>query len=203
MGTRHRGGKDPHRLIYVLPARSGASYCKGSPAGLNCRATKLHEPVMSERQHDRMQLPNRHRTPHQVLGPYFPVASASVSSGDLTVGDGREGRAQGEIIEVKGRVLNREGEPVRGARLTIWQANAFGRYAHPNDSNPLPLDANFVGFAAMVSDHNGSYRIKTVKPGAYPVGPGQMRPPHIHFEVQGNFERLITQMYFPGEPLNS
>ena len=158
---------------------------------------------MSKFQRDRMQLPNRQRTPHQVLGPYFPVASMSVSSGDLTGGDGREDRAQGEIIEVKGRVLNREGEPVRGARLTIWQANTFGRYAHPNDSNPAPSDANFVGFAAIVSDHNGAYSIKTVKPGVYPIGPGQMRPPHIHFEVQGKFERLITQMYFPGEPLNS
>lgn len=143
------------------------------------------------------------RTPHQILGPYFPTVSAPISNGDLTAADGREGRASGEIIEVKGHILNHDGDLVCGVRLLIWQANTFGRYAHPNDSNPALLDANFTGFAEIVSDHDGAYRIKTVKPGIYPVGSDQMRPPHIHFEVHGKYERLITQMYFPGEPLNA
>src|SRR5205085_12438087 len=99
--------------------------------------------------------------------------------------------------------VNRDGVPVSGARLVVWQANSFGRYAHPNDFNPAPLDTCFDGFGEILSDLDGAYRIKTVKPGAYPAGPDWMRPPHIHFEVLGKFERLVTQMYFPGEPLNA
>jgi protocatechuate 3,4-dioxygenase beta subunit len=146
---------------------------------------------------------DRHRTPDQILGPYFPIGCTPVQKDDLTTIEGVDGVAQGEIIEIAGRILNRHGEPVRGVGLTIWQANTFGRYAHSNDANPAPLDPNFVGCADIRSDNDGAYRIKTVKPGAYPAGPDWTRPPHIHFEVHGQFERLITQMYFPGEPLNS
>ncbi len=142
-------------------------------------------------------------TPHQILGPYFPAVEIPKATNDLTVVDGMVGHAQGEIIVVEGCVLNRSGEPVEGARLVIWQANGFGRYAHPNDSNPAPLDINFVGFAEIFSGRDGAYRFKTVKPGAYPAGSGRIRPPHIHFEVQGKFDRLITQMYFPDEALNA
>jgi protocatechuate 3,4-dioxygenase beta subunit len=142
-------------------------------------------------------------TPHQILGPYFPAVQTPIPTDDLTVVDGMVGRAQGEIIVVEGRVLNRVGEPIESARVVIWQANSFGRYAHPNDSNPAPLDANFVGFAQIISDCDGAYRFKTVKPGSYPAGSGRIRPPHIHFEVQGKFDRLITQMYFPDESLNA
>jgi protocatechuate 3,4-dioxygenase beta subunit len=140
----------------------------------------------------------RSRTPPQVLGPYFPVALTPVAGGDLTTG----GRAQGEIIEIRGRVFNRDGDPVAGAKLTIWQANHQGRYRHANDTNPVALDPNFVGFAEIVSGHDGTYRLKTVKPGTYHAASGQLRPPHIHFEIHGRYERLITQMYFPDEPLN-
>ena len=143
----------------------------------------------------------RDRTPDQSLGPYFPIGPAPTRHADLTLGV--EGRAQGEIIEVTGRILNLDGEPVRGIPVTIWQANSFGRYIHANDLNPAPLDANFVGCAGIRSDRDGVYRIKTIKPGAYPAGPNWMRPPHIHFEIHGRFERLITQMYFPDEPLNA
>jgi protocatechuate 3,4-dioxygenase beta subunit len=126
-----------------------------------------------------------------------------MSTGDLTTVEGGTGRAQGEIIEVTGRVINRAGGAVRGARLVVWQANGFGRYAHPNDCSLAPIDPNFVGFAEILSNDEGSYRLKTVKPGAYAAESDQMRPPHIHFEVHGKFERLVTQMYFPGEPLNA
>jgi protocatechuate 3,4-dioxygenase beta subunit len=143
------------------------------------------------------------RTPHQILGPFFPVTSKPATQGDMTIVEGVDGHAQGEIIEVTGRVLDLHGEPVCGARLTIWQANTFGRYVHPSDCNPAPLDPNFVGFATIRSGNDGGYRFKTVKPGPYPVGTDWMRAPHIHLEVQGQFERLITQMYFPGEPLNA
>jgi protocatechuate 3,4-dioxygenase, beta subunit len=142
----------------------------------------------------------RHRTPDQVLGPYFPLERARVEQSDLT---GADGIAQGETIEVTGRILKRNGDPVSGARLTIWQANTFGRYRHPGDTSALPLDPNFLGNAEFRSGNDGGYRIKTVKPGAYPAGPDWVRPPHIHFEIVGRFERLITQMYFPDEPLNA
>jgi protocatechuate 3,4-dioxygenase beta subunit len=147
--------------------------------------------------------PDRHRTPDQILGPYFPTGYTPVKQDDLTAIEGVDGLAQGEIIEVTGRIIDLHGEPVRGVGLTIWQANTFGRYAHCNDSNPAPLDPNFVGCVDIRSNDDGAYRIKTVKPGAYPAGPEWMRPPHIHFEVNGRFERLVTQMYFPGEPLNA
>jgi protocatechuate 3,4-dioxygenase beta subunit len=145
----------------------------------------------------------RHRTPDQILGPFFPIGRSHVEQCGLTVVEGADGIAQGEIVEVTGRILNRKGDPVSGAGLTIWQANTFGRYMHPNDTNPSPLDPNFVGSADIRLQDNGVYRIKTVKPGAYSAGRDWMRPPHIHFEVHGRFERLITQMYFPDEPLNA
>lgn len=145
---------------------------------------------------------NRHRTPDQILGPYFPVGRGAFTGADLIGMEGGDGQAQGEMIEVTGRIINLDGEPVRGARLTIWQANSFGRYRHPNDCNVAPLDPNFVGCTRIRSNEDGSYVIKTVKPGAYPAGPDWTRPPHIHFEVRGRFERLVTQMYFPDEPLN-
>ncbi len=146
---------------------------------------------------------DRHRTPDQILGPFFPVGCAPAKRNDLTTIEGSDGVAQGEIIEVTGRILDRHGEPLRGIGLTIWQANSFGRYAHDNDHNTAPLDPNFVGCVGVRSDSEGVYRIKTIKPGTYAAGPDWMRPPHIHFEVHGRFERLITQMYFAGDPLNA
>jgi protocatechuate 3,4-dioxygenase beta subunit len=76
------------------------------------------------------------RTPHQILGPFFPLGLRPATQGDLTIVEGVDGHAQGEIIELTGRVLDNKGKPVPGARLTIWQANSFGRYLHPNDLNP-------------------------------------------------------------------
>jgi protocatechuate 3,4-dioxygenase beta subunit len=142
------------------------------------------------------------RTPQQILGPYFPMEINPVTSGDLTSIGRDAGQALGEIVEISGQVLNLEKEPVRGVRILIWQANCFGRYAHPNDFTEAPLDPNFQGFGEVRSDESGSYRIRTVKPGAYPAIDGWTRAPHIHFEVHGRFERLVTQMYFPDEPLN-
>ena len=154
---------------------------------------------------DNSSATRRHRTPDQILGPYFPTGQTQTSARqvDLTSIKGVEGYAQGEIIEVTGRILNLAGDPVCGVPVTIWQANTFGRYVHVNDPNPAPLDPHFVGCVGIRSDNDGFYWIKTVKPGAYPAGPDWMRPPHIHFEVHGRFERLITQMYFPDEPLNA
>lgn len=141
-------------------------------------------------------------TPPQILGPFYPLGKPPVQGTDLVTLPGRPGRAQGQIIHVMGRVLNAQGQPIAGARVEIWQANTYGRYTHPNDQNPAPLDPNFEGFGAQVTDTDGRYHFKTIKPGSYPAGPTLVRPPHIHFEVIGRQERLVTQMYFAGEPLN-
>jgi protocatechuate 3,4-dioxygenase beta subunit len=142
------------------------------------------------------------RTPDQILGPFYPTGTTPIQGTDLVALPGRAGRAQGQVIHVMGRVLNIHGQPLAGARVELWQANTHGRYTHPNDQNPAPLDPNFEGFGVQVADAEGRYHFKTIKPGSYPAGPTLVRPPHIHFEVIARHERLITQMYFAGEPLN-
>lgn len=144
-------------------------------------------------------------TPEQIMGPFYPVLKPLDRDSDLTRIAGKRGHAQGKVIHLMGRVLNSKREPVRGARLEIWQANAKGRYAHPADINPAPLDPSFQGYGVQLTDAEGRYRFKTIKPAAYPINPinpNNMRPPHIHFDVTGKKGRLVTQMYFPGEPLN-
>jgi protocatechuate 3,4-dioxygenase beta subunit len=142
------------------------------------------------------------RTPTQVLGPFYPLEKPLDDDADMTVIKGHKERAKGQVVHVMGRVLNANGEPVKGARLEIWQANANGRYTHPSDDNPLPLDPNFEGYAKLLTDADGRYRFKTIKPAAYPAGEF-MRPAHIHFDVAGKLNRLVTQMYFPGDPHNA
>jgi protocatechuate 3,4-dioxygenase, beta subunit len=141
-------------------------------------------------------------TPDQILGPFYPVQKPVDGGSDLTQLKGRSGRAQGPVIYVMGRVLSVRGEPAPGVKLEIWQANAAGKYTHPHDRNKAPIDPNFDGYATVVTDSEGRYRFKTVKPGAYPVVADYVRPPHIHFDVTGKVNRLVTQMYFPSEPLN-
>jgi protocatechuate 3,4-dioxygenase beta subunit len=138
----------------------------------------------------------------EIIGPFYPVDKPADQDADLTQIEGRTERAQGEILYLSGRVLARDGTPVVGAVLEIWQANAAGRYAHVGDKNPAPLDPNFQGYARIVTDAEGRYSIKTVKPGAYPVPSGWMRAPHIHFDITGKVTRLVTAMYFEGEALN-
>jgi len=138
------------------------------------------------------------RTPTQMLGPFYPLEKPLDDDADLTRVKGRKGRATGQVIHVMGRLMNAAGEPVKGARIEIWQANSHGRYAHPGDDNPAPLDPDFQGFASLVTDSEGRYRFKTIKPSTYPAG-GGMRPAHIHFDIAGKINRLVTQMYFPGD----
>ena len=141
------------------------------------------------------------RTPEQILGPFYPLKPLDQNA-DLTRVSGRPGRAEGQVLTIMGRVLNLKGEPVRNAKVEIWQANAHGRYTHPSDTNPAPLDPNFEGAAILTADSDGRYRFTTIKPAAYPVGPHRMRPAHIHFQVSGQQDRLVTQMYFEGDPNN-
>ena len=141
-------------------------------------------------------------TPTGDIGPFYPVVRTGDTDEDLTLIRGRGRRAAGQIIEVTGRVLDKHGQPVSGAKIELWQANAAGRYAHPGDANPAPLDPNFQGFGKLVSGRDGSYRYTTIKPGAYPDGDDSPRPPHIHFDIVGKTDRVVTQMLFPNEALN-
>jgi protocatechuate 3,4-dioxygenase, beta subunit len=140
------------------------------------------------------------RTPGQILGPFYPLGELPRTS-DLTMLPGRPGRAEGQVLNVLGRVVNLAGEPVRNAAVEVWQANARGRYTHSSDPNTAPLDPNFEGSAILTTDVEGRYRFKTIKPAAYPAA-NTMRPAHIHFQVSGRQDRLVTQMYFENDPYN-
>jgi protocatechuate 3,4-dioxygenase beta subunit len=115
------------------------------------------------------------------------------------------GEPQGERIIVTGRVVEEDGRPVPNTLVEIWQANAGGRYRHDGDQHPAPLDPNFSGAGRTLTDAEGKYEFVTVKPGAYPWKnhPNAWRPAHIHFSLFGRAfsSRLVTQMYFPGDPL--
>jgi protocatechuate 3,4-dioxygenase beta subunit len=141
-------------------------------------------------------------TSSQDLGPFYPLLHPADADADLTRLKGRLGTASGQPIRVIGRIVDLHGDPVSGARIDLWQANAVGRYDHPGDrANPAALDPHFQGFARLVADRQGEFRFRSIKPAAYntPIG---MRTPHIHFSIDGRSERLVTQMYFPGEALN-
>ena len=141
-------------------------------------------------------------TPSQTMGPFFPVDRLAEEDADLTWIKGHKKRADGNVIQVSGRVLDQYGNPVSGAQLDIWQCNSLGRYAHANDVATMPLDPNFQGYASIRTGANGDWRITTVKPAAYdsPIG---NRTPHIHFDVQGKRQRLITQMYFSDDSISN
>ena len=141
-------------------------------------------------------------TPQLTLGPFYPRDKPVDSDADLTWIEGHRERALGEAIEVQGTVFDRKGAPLPRVVLEIWQANNAGRYAHPNDHNPAPLDPNFQGYAALRSDAAGQFRLTTIKPAGYPAGGGMLRPPHIHFRFDASGARGATQMFFPGERLN-
>jgi protocatechuate 3,4-dioxygenase beta subunit len=141
-------------------------------------------------------------TSSQDIGPFYPLIRPADHDADLTRIKGRKGIAAGQPIQLIGRVVDARGNPVRGAMIDLWQCNAVGRYDHPGDrANPAALDPNFQGFARLASDRNGDFKFRSIKPVAYNTPIGQ-RTPHIHFDISGGAQRLITQMYFPGETTN-
>lgn len=146
-----------------------------------------------------LALPDLPGTPTSTIGPFYPIQRPADSDADLVWIKGHKQKALGKVIEVSGRVLDRHGKPMRNATLELWQANAAGRYDHPNDISTAPLDPNFQGYATLKTGDDGEWRITTIKPAAYdsPIG---LRTPHIHFDVQGRAHRLIAQMYFADEP---
>jgi protocatechuate 3,4-dioxygenase, beta subunit len=139
----------------------------------------------------------------EVTGPLLGPERVTAPDADLTTR--HAGEPIGERIIVTGRVLDSGGRPVPDTLVEIWQANSAGRYAHAIDDHPAPLDPNFDGGGRCVTDSDGRYRFITIKPGPYPWRnhPNAWRPAHIHFSVFGRAftQRLITQMYFPGDPL--
>ena len=150
------------------------------------------------------------RAPHplvptltEVTGPVLGADRLGPLDHDLT--RQHDGEPLGERIVVHGRVLDEDGRAVRGALVEVWQANAAGRYDHQVDDHPAPLDPNFSGAGRCLTDDEGRYRFVTVKPGAYPWRnhDNAWRPAHIHFSLFGRLftQRLVTQMYFPGDPL--
>ncbi|MDH4172383.1 MAG: protocatechuate 3,4-dioxygenase subunit beta [Betaproteobacteria bacterium] len=149
-------------------------------------------------------LVQRAPTLSELTGPVDVARRVQLLGGDIA-GHG-EKQAIGQLMQLRLRVVDEDGAPVGGTVVEIWQANGAGRYIHPNDDDHAPVDANFYGAARLATDDTGALELRTVKPGAYPVptNDGWWRPPHIHFSIFGKvwLQRLVTQMYFPGEPLN-
>lgn len=143
------------------------------------------------------------QTLSETTGPVF--GHGAVGEGDADLTRQHAGEPLGERIIVTGRVLDEDGRPVPHTLVEIWQANAAGRYVHIRDQHPAPLDPNFTGAGRALTDAEGRYRFVTVKPGAYPWRNhhNAWRPAHIHFSLFGPsfLSRIITQMYFPGDPL--
>jgi protocatechuate 3,4-dioxygenase beta subunit len=147
--------------------------------------------------------------PDEARDPFAPCPPAPLvrsAEHDLTrIAPGRA-PATGEAVVIAGRILDEDLRPVRRTLVEIWNANTYGRYSHVIDAgrNDAPLDPNFYGFGRLVTDEDGRYLVRTIKPGAYIARHdiAWWRPPHVHFSIVGSGVRLVTQMYFPGEPLN-
>jgi protocatechuate 3,4-dioxygenase, beta subunit len=178
--TTRRDGTDPDQPPYLYP---------------DYRATRLRAPSRPL-----VILPH---TLSELTGPAYGHESVGELDHDLT--RQHAGEPLGERIIVTGRVTDSAGRPVRSSLVEIWQANAAGRYFHEVDRHPAPLDPNFTGAGRCLTDDDGRYEFVTVKPGAYPWRnhPNAWRPAHIHLSLFGRAftNRLVTQMYFPGDPL--
>ncbi len=144
-------------------------------------------------------------TPSQVEGPFHPIEEQADTDVDLTLIEGQSKAAEGEVILVRGQVFDVEGKPLKDALVDIWQANHYGKYSHAEDPNTALLDPDFQGWALIMTDSEGGFGFKTIKPGAYPLsflGEEGWRCRHVHFQVsRPGFSELTTQMYFDGDPL--
>ncbi len=162
-----------------------------------------HDYVGTRLRHPKEPLVVLPHTLSELTGPVYGDVAPGELDHDLT--RQHAGEPLGERIVVTGHVLGSDGKPLRGQLVEIWQANAAGRYLHDVDQHDAPLDPNFSGGGRCLTDDEGTYRFVTVKPGAYPWRnhPNAWRPNHIHFSLFGRAftDRLVTQMYFPGDPL--
>lgn len=166
----------------------------------------LHEPYKSTvKRAPRQPLVPLSHTLSELTGPVYGHDVVQPLDNDLTRNAVVNGEPLGERILVAGRVLDERGNPVRNALLELWQANSCGRYIHQLDQHDAPLDPNFTGAGRYVTNEQGEYCFTTIKPGAYPWKNHEnaWRPAHLHFSVFGHhfLQRLVTQMYFPGDPL--
>jgi len=154
------------------------------------------------------QLFKRPITLTEITGPTHLTQKLKPGNNNLAHPYPDKPRAMGQLIQVSGRVLDEDGMPVRGTVIELWHANASGRYIHPMDAkSPNPIDDNFIGSGRVLTDGNGRYEFLTIKPAAYayPNHPERWwRPPHIHMSIFGDgfMSRLVTQMFFPGDPFN-
>jgi protocatechuate 3,4-dioxygenase beta subunit len=172
---------------------------------------KIHPPFLHPaytstiRRSPRLPLIPLPQTLSELTGPVYGDDAVQPLDNDLTRNGVKDGEPLGERIIVTGRVLDDTGRPVPYALIEVWQANSAGRYQHGSDRHPAPLDPNFTGAGRCLTDRNGEYRLTSIRPGAYPWRNHEnaWRPAHIHFSICGaNFlQRLVTQMYFPGDPL--
>jgi protocatechuate 3,4-dioxygenase, beta subunit len=143
-------------------------------------------------------------TPLQIQGPFYPKRAQPDTDADLTLIQGRSERAEGDVITIRGQVLDDQLHPIPDALVEIWQANAHGRYHHEDDPNTAPEDPAFQGWGQVRTDAEGRYGFRTIVPGPYPVDGEWWRPPHIHFKVaKRGYHELVTQMYFAGHELNA
>ena len=142
----------------------------------------------------------------ELTGPTGLERKLEVGDGDLSRSVPGGSRAIGQFIWVAGRVTDEDGSPIAGAVIELWQANAAGKYVHELDRHQAPIDPNFTGQGRLITDAEGQYKFLSIKPGAYPVMDTDWwwRPPHIHFSIFGPswMNRFVTQIFFPGEPLN-
>jgi protocatechuate 3,4-dioxygenase, alpha subunit len=139
-------------------------------------------------------------TTSQTVGPFFTIGSTWLNQNDLA-GPG----VSGERVTIEGRVLDGDGKPVPDAMIEVWQANANGKYAHPEDTQDKLLEAGFQGFGRIATGENGTFQLKTIKPGRVPGPDGKPQAPHIAVSVfmRGLLRRLVTRIYFPDEPANA
>jgi len=138
-------------------------------------------------------------TPQQTAGPFYPLSYPDDSDNDLVHVKGHAEPAKGTVTRVAGRIFDRAGRPLSGARVEIWQCDANGRYHDPRDDNPAPEDLGFQGYGQTVTAADGGYRFRTIRPVPYPG-----RTAHIHFKIGGQgLDGLVTQLYVAGEPRNA
>jgi protocatechuate 3,4-dioxygenase, alpha subunit len=139
-------------------------------------------------------------TTSQTVGPYFSIGLTRLKQDNLA-GPG----VSGERVTIEGRVLDGDGQPVPDALIELWQANANGKYAHPDDDQNKPLEPGFTGYGRIPTDDNGKFRFATIKPGQVPGPDGKSQAPHIAVSVfaRGLLRRLVTRIYFPDEPANA
>ena len=178
-------------------------------AGYSRKSKDDHPPALYEDykstslRHPKRELIRIDHTLTEITGPLFEDTEIQSGEDDLSIENNKD--AQGQRIFVSGRVLDENAKPVPNTLIEIWQCNAAGRYRHPGDQHPAPLDPNFVGRGRVVSNSKGEYKFTTIKPGAYPWGNhyNAWRPAHIHYSLFGPsfVTRVVTQMYFPDDPL--